>query len=257
MLPVAYDQQKPSSTPDSLSIRNMLILSITLGMCQTSFTMLWAYVSYRIPGLFEGNLNIMTCSVSARAAVWVQLTLSTELLIFSTRATTLIWISYPPSGRLTLSVILGSVIISVLAGTVPSFGLLYVTDILLIWVYSLLVLAIIDAIKCLTLRILGETFVELRESSSPTRSAGSTKSKDIPPQEETKDAGAMGALPTVAAPRKVKEESKNAPTSIPLPQQASPNFQSASDEAVAFDIELGRLSSSRSLLSFEGNRPWQ
>lgn len=257
MLPVAYDQQKPSSTPDTLSIKNMLILSITLGLCQTSFTMLWAYVSYRIPALFEGNLNVMTCSLRARAAIWVQLTLSTELLIFSTRAATLIWISYPPSSSLLLSVILGSVIISVLAGTVPTFGLLYATDILLIWVYSLLALAIIDAIKCVTLRILGETFVELRESSLPTRSLGTTKVKDIPQQEETKDAGAMGILPTVAAPTQVKEESNNAPTRIPLTQQASPNFRSASDEAIAFDIELGRLSSSRSLLSFEGNRPWQ
>lgn len=257
MLPVAYDQQKPSSTPDTLRIKNMLILSITLGICQTALTMLWAYVSYRIPGLFEGDLNVMTCSLRARTAIWVQLTLSTEFLIFSTRAATLIWISFPPSGWLILSVVLGSIVISVLAGAVPSFGLLHVTDILLIWAYSLLVLTVVDAIKCTTLQILGETFVELRESASPARTDGSTKAKDIPPQEETKDAGAMVSFPTIAAPRRAEEEPKKAAKLIPLPQPASPNFRSSSDVAVAFDIELGRLSSSRSLLSFEGNRPWQ
>jgi H+-transporting ATPase len=43
MLPIAYDNQQASVAPETLNVRQMLMLSGLLPLLETAFTLLWAY----------------------------------------------------------------------------------------------------------------------------------------------------------------------------------------------------------------------
>jgi H+-transporting ATPase len=164
LLPIAYDRQKASATPEYPSVRNILILAMVLGVVQTMFTMLWAYVSYRTT-FFYSDFDIFGCSLSAQNGIWMELTVSTELLIFSTRAPKLIWNSLYPSICLVFSVLFGSITITLFSGLIPTFGTLYASDLVIIWLYAFLALIIVDFVKYGTLSALGETFTEIEVNS--------------------------------------------------------------------------------------------
>lgn len=169
LLPIAYDRQQASAQPEHPSIRKILVLACILGVTQSAFTMLWAYTSYRT-NFFNSDLNISgggsaSCSITAQTAVWVELGISSELLIFSTRTPKLIWNSLRPSVWLIFSVFSGCLIISIFAVTIPAFGTLYVTDVLIIWLYVLITMVVVDLMKLLILTFMGETFEEIAVSS--------------------------------------------------------------------------------------------
>ncbi len=157
LIPIAYDHQKPSAAPDVPSVMEILYLSFVLGMIQTIFTMLWSFVSYRT-GFFQSNLEIFNCNLQTQSAVWIELSVSTELLIFSTRAPYLIWNSYRPSITLLSSVLLGCIVLSIFAAQIKTLGSLPATDILIIWFYSIICLIIVDVVKFGLLRSLGKPF---------------------------------------------------------------------------------------------------
>lgn len=165
MLPIAYDRQQASAQPEVTNISHILIMSFVLGVTQTIFTMLWTFVSYRT-GFFYSDFDIFSCPMSAQNGVWVELTISTELLIFSTRTPKLFFNSILPSPWLVFSVLLGTIIISVFAAAIPAFGTIHVTDILIIWLYVIITMLIVDCVKYATLLALGETFVELEIAST-------------------------------------------------------------------------------------------
>jgi len=107
-------------------------------------------------GLFEGNYPITDCPKSTQAAIWLQMFISAELLIFVTRAPKLIIFSLPPSIPLFCSVFSGCMVCSLMAGLSSYFGGLHVADIVLIWCYDLIGFGILDFMKVAILNFFNE-----------------------------------------------------------------------------------------------------
>ena len=57
MLPIAYDRQQASLTPEDPNVFKILSLSALLGTLETGFTLLWAYASYQT-GFFRSDFVI-------------------------------------------------------------------------------------------------------------------------------------------------------------------------------------------------------
>ena len=57
MLPIAYDRQQASAVPETPDVNKMMILSGLLGLMETAFTLLWAYVSDQT-GFFQSDFKI-------------------------------------------------------------------------------------------------------------------------------------------------------------------------------------------------------
>ena len=163
MLPIAYDRQQASATPETPDVAKMMILSSLLGILQTAFSLLWAYAANQT-GFFHSDFVISQCSVQAQAGVWVQMTVSAELLIFSARAPSFIFTSVPPSITLFASVISGTFLLSVFAAVIPFFGLLHPVDIVIIWAYCIICLFFIDFVKVFYLKITNENTLVLPDS---------------------------------------------------------------------------------------------
>lgn len=147
MLPIAYDIQQASRNPENPDVVKMLTVSFALGMLSTVFSMVFAYGVG--PSGF-GSLNykmVPNCPTQLQAAIWLQMFISAELLIFCTRAPGFIWTSLRPSAPLFISVMIGNVIVSLLAGNTQKFGNLPVEDILLIWCYDCVALVVVDFLK--------------------------------------------------------------------------------------------------------------
>ena len=124
----------------------ILLLSATLGLLQTAFSLLWAFVSYQT-GIFKSDFDIFECSTSAQSGVWVQIFIAAELLIFSARTPSFIHRCIAPSPALSVSVLLFCLLVSVIACASSFFGNLYVQDVVLIWVYDIVCLLVLDAAK--------------------------------------------------------------------------------------------------------------
>jgi len=146
MLPIAYDRQQASAFPENPDVVKMLTMSGALGVTETIFTMIFAYGCDK-SGIFEGSYPIESCPKSTQAAIWLQMFISAELLIFVTRAPKLIIFSLPPSIALFCSVLGGCLIASLMAGLSKYFGGLQVADIVLIWCFDLIGFGILDFLK--------------------------------------------------------------------------------------------------------------
>jgi hypothetical protein len=109
-----------------------------------------------------------TCDKKMQAAVWLQMSIAAELLIFSARAPSFIFTSIAPSKPLTVSVLMGCVITTILAGAFKYFGELPVMDMVWIWVYDLLCLAVIDVLKVCYLRFMGANMDVLPDEDTPS-----------------------------------------------------------------------------------------
>ena len=128
MLPIAYDNQQASAIPENPEVRGMLMLSLLLGLLETASSVLFAYGAGSAGGLFHADYDMNTCDKKMQAAVWLQMSIAAELLIFSARAPSFIFTSIAPSKPLTVSVLMGCVITTVLAGAFNYFGDLPVID---------------------------------------------------------------------------------------------------------------------------------
>lgn len=146
MLPIAYDVQQASSTPEVPVVWKMLTLSFGLGLAETCCSLIFAYGA-EPSGIFQGSFPVLNCPKPAQAAIWVQMFISAELLIFVTRAPKLMIFSIPPSIALLISVTLGCIVVSIMAGQSAYFGQLEAVDIVIIWAYDLIVFVIMDFLK--------------------------------------------------------------------------------------------------------------
>jgi len=192
LLPIAYDRQGVSATPEYPAIKPILILCLIMGGLQTGFSMLWAYASYKT-GFFKSNFDIFNCTTAAQGGVWVQVFLAAEILIFAARAPTYVWKSIAPSLTLVVSVLLGCLLVTILACAVPFFGGLYVQDVAIIWLYDIICFFIVDAIKVFLLHLLGEDFeplVHLETTSDKAVSASAGTGAD--PLSSSKGSGGAG-----------------------------------------------------------------
>jgi hypothetical protein len=83
--------------------------------------------------------------------------IAAEILIFSARAQSYMWVSVKPSIPLIVSVIGGCFIFCIIAGQSSQFADLPASDILLIWVFDLVSLIGIDIAKVQMLRYFKES----------------------------------------------------------------------------------------------------
>ncbi len=170
MLPIAYDSQCASKNPENPDVKKILFMSASLGLLETFFTILFAY-GINASGLSKSYLDVEMCaditvinpdesnpySKAIQGAIWLQMFIAAEILIFSARAPTVFSLYLMPSPYLMVSVIIGCIIASGMANLYMSFGGLPAQDIFLIWLYNIIALIIIDFIKVKILQFLGES----------------------------------------------------------------------------------------------------
>jgi len=171
MLPIAYDAQQASKMPENPDVNKLLIVATGLGFLGTSFSMLFAYGAGYLKGsVFVKNYSIDLCSIGSidqtyriQSAIWLQIFIAAELLIFSARAPSYFWVSIAPSPALFFSVMLGNVIASIMAGQSTRFGALPAQDICVIWAYDIICLLFIDVLKVWIYKFFNESTEVLPE----------------------------------------------------------------------------------------------
>ena len=125
----------------------LLILSLVLGIMESIFSMVFAYGAVLCGDPFNSKYDLPSCDVTIQAAVWLQMSLAAEFLIFSTRAPTYMWYSIPPSLPLFTSVMMGAIVTSLLAGLSSYFGGLRFDIIVIVWCYDIATLILMDLTK--------------------------------------------------------------------------------------------------------------
>lgn len=178
MLPIAYDNQCASMNPENPDVGKILFMSTALGLMETFFTLFFAYAigpsnmtkAYlSVPVGYDPILGITGCfstsvdpddaiptSKAIQSAIWLQMFVAAEFLIFAARAPSYFSLYQLPAPSLFVSVFIGCVIVSILCNVFMYFGGLPAQDIVLIWIYDLVVLIIIDCVKVKLLQFLGE-----------------------------------------------------------------------------------------------------
>lgn len=167
MLPISYDAQSASSKPENPDVNKLLLTSFVLGMCETFCSLLFAYAAGPSQ-MFNSPVNINQCynneinpdnapatSKSIQGAIWLQMFIAAEILIFSARAPSWFNLFLAPSNYLIVSVLGGCIIASGMS-MISFFGALKSSDIALIWIYDILCLIVIDAIKVKLFQFMGE-----------------------------------------------------------------------------------------------------
>ncbi len=153
MIPIAYDLQQASATPENPDVIKLLLISLGLGSMETVASLLFAYAALPYRGYHvESN-----CDNKVQAAIWLQMFISAELLIFCARAPSYIVTSIRPSLSLFASVMSGNIIVSLMAYLSQDFGGLPIADILLIWAFNFLCLVFIDIAKVFIYRYFNES----------------------------------------------------------------------------------------------------
>jgi H+-transporting ATPase len=185
LLPIAYDRQHPSATPEFPRVTPILITALCLGLVETALSLLWAFAS-ESTGFFKSDFDIFACSKSAQAGVWVQMFIAAEILVFSARCPTFFFMSLLPSPYLFISVFLGCLVVSILACAASYFGSLYVQDVAIIWLYDLICLVVVDAIKVLIFNLLGENFEVLKIQEEHEEPVPSVSKHPVPERTKTK-----------------------------------------------------------------------
>jgi len=152
MLPIAYDLQQASSTPENPDVVKLLLTSFFLGCLETGLTLLFAYGAGP-SGLTVGSGYLMTkggppgiggCGTRLQALIWIQMFVASEILIFSARAPSYIWVSLRPSPALFISVFVCNIIASILTGQAEIWGHVETQNIVLTWLYCMTCLVFID-----------------------------------------------------------------------------------------------------------------
>jgi H+-transporting ATPase len=146
MLPIAYDFQLAGSLPENPDVVRMLTVSFCFGVLETAFSMLFAYGSAP-SGIFTQDWEIQDCDKQAQAAIWLQIFISAELLIFVARSPKYMPFYIAPSLPLFSSVIAGCILVSLMANLFSAFGNVRGADIVIIWCYNLIGLVFMDCLK--------------------------------------------------------------------------------------------------------------
>jgi H+-transporting ATPase len=145
MIPVAEDRQTASAAPQHADVKNLIGFSVMLGVMQ-SVTSIVYYLCMHL-GLvsFAGHTEIYPTSQHAQVAIWLQVSIAAELLIFAARAPGLFFLSRP-SWQLLASTTLGNIISTILAKYVFSHPLNW-REIGIIWAWDIAGLFIVDIAK--------------------------------------------------------------------------------------------------------------
>jgi H+-transporting ATPase len=149
MIPVAEDRQTASARPQHAHIGNLVAFSVMLGVMQSLVST--AYYLCMDRGLVEGlhpHADFgYPSSVHAQNAIWLQVSVAAEVLIFAARAPGLFFFSRP-SIQLFVSVMLGNIISTILAMYAFNDGLNW-AEVGIIWAWDLAGLFLVDFAKML------------------------------------------------------------------------------------------------------------
>lgn len=182
MLPIAYDFQLASAKPENPDVLKMLTLSGAFGLLETVFSLIFAYGADP-SNIFTGDFDISACSNQTQAAIWLQMFIAAEVLIFIARAPKYVPLYIPPSLPLLISVLTGCLIASIMAGASSYFGSIAVTDIVIIWVYNFIGMFFLDILKMYILNIFGESSETLPDEEpkekGPRKSIPAGRKSDV------------------------------------------------------------------------------
>merc|ERR1740138_1652319 len=147
MIPVAEDRQVASAEPQHASIANLVGFSATLGLAQSLASMIFYLMMDK--GLVQGlgSETGYPSGVHAQNAIWLQVSIAAELLIFAARAPGLFFFSRP-SSELLLSTMLGNAVSTVLAVCVFAEPLDW-QEAATIWAFDVAALFVVDLTKML------------------------------------------------------------------------------------------------------------
>ena len=199
MLPIAYDYQQASSLPENPNVGKMLVVSTCLGVAETIMTLFFATYLIKQP-IFHGDYDVDSCSNftnskqhgnPTQGIIFLQMFLAAEILIFSTRAPSYFWCSILPSSALFISVMIGCIIISIFASSIPVFGGgddircfnddtdkyyeddgcmlskkgINSGDVAIAWAFNILALFIVDVIKVELFKLFKENMITLPDEN--------------------------------------------------------------------------------------------
>lgn len=158
LLPIAYDTQQASKSPENPDVNKILVLSAAIGIIQTGLSLFWGYVMMTSGILSNQDYGFGTCNLTTQSVMWVQIFISAEFVIFSTRCSELAIFSKPPSQMLFWSVIIFCIIVSVMAtgGSCDTFGCVPSRDVAVIWAYNICAFMILDYLKVQMLKMYDE-----------------------------------------------------------------------------------------------------
>merc|ERR1711871_883088 len=176
MLPIAYDSQMASAGPEVPDVNKILFMSLVLGCCETFFSLLFAYGVHSTRILKSAD-DIAGCaysqdnpddapkhSRSIQALIWLQMFISSELLIFSARAPSHAMLFLQPSASLVISVGIGIFLCCIVVNQAAYFGAIYSLDIWMVLLYCVFCLMIIDFVKVKVYQFLDESLETLTDN---------------------------------------------------------------------------------------------
>jgi len=164
MFAVVYDRQPVRRAHETAEVTKLVYMAGMLGILEAGFSMLFAYgVGPSGFGTRDYNMHkggpegIGGCDTQLQAVIWLQMFISSEILIFSARCPSFMWASLRPSVGLVTSVMGANIIACIIASQATAWGNIPAQDIVLIWCYNLLVLVLIDVAKVAFLNYLNES----------------------------------------------------------------------------------------------------
>jgi H+-transporting ATPase len=144
MIPVAEDRQTASAKPQHAKVGSLISFSILLGVSQSIISMIF-FLSMADWHFRVENESPSLHSRHAQNAIWLQVSIAAELLIFASRAPGPFFLSRP-SANLFASTMIGNIISTILAMYVFPEGL-YWDEVGKIWAYDLVALFVVDIAK--------------------------------------------------------------------------------------------------------------
>merc|ERR550532_753158 len=166
---IAYDKQVAAKTPETPTVEGLLIVSYALGILMFAETLLlWAFGHHFMSDKFGGPKTFnykQTCT-------FLQISNSSAILIFSARSTRWFFSSMP-AWQLIFSAAIGQVLVnlSVLVGIGHIIEQMDISDILYIWLYDILWLGVLDAIKIPVISVWEEHAEKARIAADPMQKA--------------------------------------------------------------------------------------
>jgi len=147
MIPVAEDNQLAAAEPQHAELGHLIGFSMTLGIFQSLASLVF-YLCMDM-GLVKGIEDHRDAGyptgIHAQNAIWLQVSIAAEFLIFSARAPGLFFFSMP-SHELLISTMLGNIISTILAIYAFEDPLDW-DEAITIWIYDILALFFVDITK--------------------------------------------------------------------------------------------------------------
>lgn len=167
MTPIAHDHAEPSPAPELPETASLLLGSAVLGVLQALASIAFYILGETVTGIdgWRSDEN----AAERQVAVYVQVSISVELLIFVCRAPKPVILTKPPSFSLFAAVVSGTLVVTVLA----AMGLVVAKRLTLrcltgIWLFDLAAFVLLDIVKVALLAAAGALELRTDTLASPS-----------------------------------------------------------------------------------------